>query len=183
MSLTAGFAGLGRMGRPMALAVHRAGFPLQVWNRTASTAHAFAAETGCQAAVHPSDLAASCDVLITMLADDVALQAFYVGPHGALAGLRTGHLVIDMSTVSPQASAALGRQIHDAGGQFVDAPVSGSTTAAEARTLLVMAGGEDSTVAAVRPVLAAMASKVIHVGGPGSGIIMKLAVNTIVYGN
>ena len=68
----------------------------------------------CQAAVHPSDLAASCDVLITMLADDVALQAFYVGPHGALAGLRTGHLVIDMSTVSPQASAALGRQIHDA---------------------------------------------------------------------
>ena len=179
-----GFAGLGRMGAPMARNIVRHGFPVTVWNRTATKAEAFASAnaSGARIAPDPRTLAEGSDVLVTMLAGDLAVREFFGGSSGALLGLRPGAHVVDMSTVSPEASAEVGSAVRAAGARFVEAPVSGSTAAAESGSLLVMAAGEAAAVDAVRPVLEAMSAQVVHVGDVGAGVVMKLAVNTVVYG-
>lgn len=178
-----GFAGLGRMGVPMARRIASAGHDLTVWNRTRAKADAFAADVpGVRVADTPAALAANVDVVVTMLADDAALQDFHLSPGGAVEAVAPGALVIDMSTVSPEASEAVRARVVAAGGRFVQAPVSGSTAAAEAGDLLVLAAGEADDVEAAGPVLRPMAREVVRVGGSGAGLVMKLAVNTVVYG-
>lgn len=176
-----GFIGLGRMGSRMAASVAAAGFPLTVYNRTTARAEAFAAEHGAAVAATPSDLAAAVDVVVTMLADGEALLAVYRGEDGVLAGLRPGAMAVEMSTVGPELVGGLAAEVAASGATLVDAPVSGSVAAAEARTLMIMAGGEVAAVEAVRPVLEAIGGPVLHVGPPGSGATMKLAVNSVIF--
>lgn len=178
-----GFAGLGRMGAPMARRIAAAGFPVSVWNRTTAKAEVFAEEVaGASVAATPGELGGASDVLVTMLADDEAGRGLLLGPDGALAALRSGSLVVDMSTVSPEASAEVRAAAVAAGSRFVEAPVSGSTVAADTGQLLVLAAGTEQDVDAARPVLSTMGREVVRIGGPGTGIVMKLAVNTVVYG-
>lgn len=176
-----GFIGLGRMGSRMAANVAAAGFPLTVYNRTLAKAEAFAADHRATAAATPRELAAAADVVVTMVADGEALLAVYGGDDGVLAGLRPGTTAVEMSTVGPKLVARLGSEVTAAGATLVDAPVSGSVAAAEARTLMIMAGGDDASVSEVRPVLEAIGRPVIHVGPLGAGATMKLAVNSIVF--
>lgn len=180
--LRVGFIGLGRMGFPMATNIAAAGFPLTVWNRTVSKSEQLAGETGAGIAGSPAELAATADVLITMVADGPVLEELYTGRGDMCGSLRAGTVCIDMSTVSPVESLRVAGAVEAAGGRFVDAPVSGSTAPAKAGTLTIMAGGRAEDVDAVRPVLEAMGSRIFHMGPSGSAVTMKLAVNSIVYG-
>ena len=176
-----GFMGLGRMGSLMAANVARAGFPLTVYNRTTSVAEDFAASHRAGVAATPASLAGTSDILISMLADGDALIDTYSMSGGVLEGLRPGALAVDMGTSGPLAFAAVREKVAVVGGTLIDAPVSGSTPAAESGKLLIMVGGDDRQFERVRPVLAAIGSPVL-VGPAGSAATLKLTVNSILYG-
>jgi 3-hydroxyisobutyrate dehydrogenase len=175
------FIGLGRMGRPMATNVARAGHPLVLCNRTPATAEALAAEIGATVASTPREAAEGAEAVITMLADADALRDTYAGDDGAAAGLRRGAIAVDMGTTGPEGVAWLDEVVRGVGGSVVDAPVSGSTATATEGTLTIMAGGTDDDVERVRPVLESIGARVYHLGPTGSGAVMKLAVNSMIF--
>jgi 3-hydroxyisobutyrate dehydrogenase-like beta-hydroxyacid dehydrogenase len=177
-----GFIGLGRMGSRVVKNVAAGGFQVMLWNRTAETARGLADELSAPVADDPAALAAACDVVMTMVADDAAVDDVYLGERGIVAGVSPGKMAIDLSTVSPVTTRRIAKALRDRGADLVDAPVSGSTAAAESRKLTVMAGGEADAVTRVSPVLEAMSAAHRHVGPTGAGAIMKLAVNSIVLG-
>jgi 3-hydroxyisobutyrate dehydrogenase-like beta-hydroxyacid dehydrogenase len=176
-----GFAGLGRMGRPLARHLIRAGLPVAVYNRTAAVAEEFADETGAPAVVSPRSLGERCSVVVTMLSDGPALLGLLGGEDGLVAGLSAGDLVIDMGTTGVEHTTEARRRLAAAGAHLVEAPVSGSVASAESRTLLIMAAGDEQPLADAMPVLRAIADQVIEVGGPGAGVAMKLAVNAVLF--
>jgi 3-hydroxyisobutyrate dehydrogenase-like beta-hydroxyacid dehydrogenase len=176
-----GFAGLGRMGRPMARHLVDAGFPVIVYNRTAAVAEAFAGETGATAVASPRSLGERCSVVVTMLSDGPAVLALLEGDEGLAAGLSAGAVVIDMGTTGVEHTTEARRQLAAVGTDLVEAPVSGSVASAESRKLLIMAAGEKEPLATAVPVLRGIADQVIEVGGPGAGAAMKLAVNAVVF--
>ena len=175
---TVAFLGLGLMGGGMARRVLAAGFPLAVYNRSADSAAALAAE-GARAARSPREAAEGADVIVSMLADDDAARSLWLGPDGAVAGAKTGAIFVECSTVSlgwiKQLSAAAGA----AGCEVLDCPVTGSKPQAAAGELLFLVGGDEATLARARPVLAAMSRDVIHLGPAGSGALMKLINNFV----
>ena len=175
------FIGLGRMGRPMATNAARGGHALVLFNRTPATAEALAAEIGATAAATAREAAEGADVVITMLADADALRESYRGDDGAAAGLRPGAVAVDMGTTGPEGVAWLDETVRAAGGSVVDAPVSGSTATATEGTLTIMAGGTEDDVERVRPVLESIGSRVYHLGATGTGAVMKLAVNSVIF--
>jgi 3-hydroxyisobutyrate dehydrogenase-like beta-hydroxyacid dehydrogenase len=179
-----GFLGLGRMGWPMATNLARAGFPLSVFNRTHSTAERFAEGLGGTVAAcrTPGEVARRSDVVITMLADGEAVQEVFLGENGVLTGIRPGSVAIDMSTISPEEARELGKRVRAAGASFIDAPVSGSVALAESGSLTIMAAGDAGEIDRVRAVLESMGSSIVTMGPSGLGAVMKLAVNTVVYG-
>lgn len=174
--------GTGRMGSAMARALARAGFDLCVHNRTPDRAAILATQVGCRVAATPAEAAAGADVVITMLADDAAVQATYGGPEGLLAGAHPGVVLVDMSTVRPDTIAGFESEARAAGAGILDAPVSGSVHLAEAGTLTLMVGGEAADLERARPVLEGVAKTIFRMGPLGSGAAMKLAVNTVIFG-
>ncbi len=175
-----GFAGLGRMGIPMATNIVDAGFELGVWNRTGSKAHALAAQL--EAAVHrsPRELAEATDVVLTMLASDAASEEVHRGRDGLFAAVGGASVFLVMGTHSPRHIAALAR---DAGDRLVvDAPVSGSTDAATAGRLMIMIGAEPDAIASAVPVLETVGSDLLWFGVRGAATTMKLAVNLLIHG-
>lgn len=174
-----GLIGLGNMGLPMAGRLAAAGFPLSVWNRTPGRAEP-ALAAGATVAASPRELAAACDVVITMLADGAAVRAVLSGPDGVLATARPGTIVIDMSTIGPVLAREIAAEAtaHDV--VFLDAPVSGSVTLAEQGTLTAMIGGPPDAVERARPVLATLTKAQFHLGPAGAGAAMKLAVNILI---
>lgn len=175
------FIGLGRMGSPMAARLATAGWPVAVANRTPGVALALADQVPVRVAADPADAAADADVVITMLADADALASVMDGERGVLSALRPGAIVMDMGTSGPEAVRRLGPRVEAAGGILLDAPVSGSTAAAEAGTLTIMVGGPDEAVERVGPVLAVLGSRVFPMGGSGTGALVKLAVNLVIF--
>ncbi len=175
------FLGLGRMGSRMAAHLPGAGYDLVVYNRSEGAADAFVAGHGGEAARTPAEAASSADVVVSMLADGDVLTQAYTGPDGVLETLRPGAVGVDMGTSGPVAVAAVRRLVVAAGADLVDAPVSGSTPAAEAATLQIMVGGEDQAVTLVMPVLEVLGNPV-HVGPAGAGATLKLAVNSLLLG-
>ncbi|EES71992.1 phosphogluconate dehydrogenase (decarboxylating), NAD binding domain protein [Paenibacillus sp. oral taxon 786 str. D14] len=176
---TIGFIGLGTMGAPMASNLLRAGYPVTVFNRTASKA-APLAELGAAVAPSPKEAAAGADVVITMVSNDDSIAEVYEGENGVLAGIRPGTTVIDCSTISPALVQRLAKQVAALGGAFLDAPVTGSSPAAIDGTLVFMVGGSAETLAQVTDLFYTMGKKVLHMGDNGSGAVAKLAHNTIV---
>src|SRR2546421_3668067 len=174
-----GFAGLGHMGLPMATRLAGHGFPLTVWNRTASRAAALA-DRGVPVAGSPRELAAASDVIITMLADGAAVRTVWCGPDGLLSGCRADCVAVDMSTIGPNAAREIAAEAGRYGADFLDAPVSGSTALAEQGTLTTMVGGPATAFERVRPVLAALTARQLHLGPAGAGAAMKLAVNIMI---
>ena len=171
-----GFAGLGRMGLPMATRLADHGLPLTVWNRTASRADPLA-ERGVPVAGSLAELAAGSDVLITMLADGQAAREVW---SALLPACRPGCTGVDMSTTGPSAAREIAAEAARHGADFLDAPVSGSTALAEQGTLTTMAGGPAEAFERVRPVLAALTARQVHLGPAGAGAAMKLAVNIMI---
>ena len=176
-----GFVGLGRMGSRIARNLAGAGHEIRVWNRTASVAEQWAADNGADVADSLSDLAAASRVLITMLADGDALAEVYGGEGGLAASIGPETLAIDMGTSGPEAFEQVRALVEGRGGTMVDAPVSGATAAAESATLLVMVGATPEVYQQVEPVLQAVGNPV-RVGPTGSAAVLKLAVNSVLYG-
>jgi len=174
-----GFIGLGIMGRAMALNLHRAGFQVSVYNRTRSRTTEFA-DLGCQVASTPRALAKMCDTLITMVSDQAAMDGVMEGPEGAAAAFQGGNALINMSTLSPDYTAGLGKKCYAAGVVFLDCPVSGSKAAAEKGQLVILAGAEKDALERYAPVLRAMGKEIVHAGLPPAGTALKLCVNLIV---
>lgn len=175
-----GFAGLGRMGAPMAANLARAGFRMVLWNRTADKAMELAAAIGADVAATPRELAESTDVVVTMLADDRASMEVHLGPAGVLGASGGAGHVIAMGTHSPEHITQI---VTAAGERMVfDAPVSGSIDAARNAGLMIMVGAEEADIAPVRPVLAALGREIICLGHAGAGATMKLAVNLLIHG-
>lgn len=147
-----GWIGLGNMGTPMVRNLLKAGFPVTVYNRTASKAQALVAE-GAGQVTDPSDLWDEADVLITMVADDAALHDLYKGNGRLLENTPAGKIVIDMSTVSPVTSCELATLLGAKGVEYLDAPVSGSVKPAETGQLVIMVGGKRPVYESARPFL------------------------------
>ncbi|MCE2524962.1 MAG: NAD(P)-dependent oxidoreductase [Acidimicrobiia bacterium] len=180
-AIRVGFSGLGRMGSLMAANLQRAGFDLTVHNRTHAKAESFAASTGAKVATSGRELAEASSIIVTMVADGPALASLLEGPDGIAAGLSPGDIVVDMGTTGLEYTQRARLATEVAGGHLVEAPVSGSTAAAEGATLLVMTAGDEAAAAAAGPVLAAMSARIVHVGGPGAGAALKLAVNSALF--
>jgi 3-hydroxyisobutyrate dehydrogenase/2-hydroxy-3-oxopropionate reductase len=174
--------GVGRMGGAMVGTLARAGFAPVIYNRTRATAETLAEATGATVVDTPADAAAAADVVISILADDNAVRAAYGGETGIASGVRPGGVVLEMATISPATVHEVGALIDDAGGDLVDAPVSGSVSLVESGSLTVMAAGDAASIDKARPVLDALAAKVFHVGSRGAGATTKLAVNSLVHG-
>ena len=174
-----GFIGLGIMGRAMALNLVKAGFKVSVHNRTRQRTAEFA-DLGCEVAATPRALAKACDVLITMVSDNAAMDGVLDGPEGALGALSGGCTLINMSTLSPAYTAALAKKCWNAGIGFLDCPVSGSKGAAESGQLVLLAAGDEPLVEKLSPVLKAMGRSVIYAGRPPAGTALKLCVNLVV---
>ena len=173
-----GFIGLGLMGRPMAANLLKAGFPVTVWNRTASRTEPLVAQ-GAKAAATPREAASCADVLITIVSDPPALEQVTQGEHGALAGLRRGSVLMDSSTVSPSLARRVAAACAERGVEFLDAPVTGGTWGAEKGELVFMVGGPAATLSRVEPVLGAMGKRWFHLGPHGAGQTVKLAMNML----
>lgn len=169
-----GFVGLGIMGKPMAKNLIKAGFPLTVYNRTASRAEEFKS-LGAQVAESPRGAAANADVVITIVTDSPDVRAVILGEGGVIEAVRPGSIVIDMSTISPQVTREIAEALKAKQAQMLDAPVSGGEKGAIEGTLSIMVGGEAETLERVRPVLMAMGKTITHIGPNGMGQVCKLA--------
>ena len=170
------FAGLGAMGSAMAWNIHRGGYPLGVYNRTATATEPFR-EAGVHIYSDPRSAAARADVVVIMVTDGRALHEVVSGPDGIAEGLTAGKAVINMSTVGPEETAAAAEAVSAKGAAFVDAPVSGTVKPAEDGTLVILAGGESNAVSRVTPILKTMGQEVVRCGGVGQGTRMKLVLN------
>ena len=175
MKETVGFIGLGLMGRPMALNLLKAGFPLVVHSRSRGPVEAVAA-AGATAATSSAEVARRSDVIVTMLPDLPDVRQVLAGPDGVLPAVRPGAVIIDMSTIPPTAARELAAEATRHGATFLDAPVSGGEIGAIDGTLAIMVGGEAAAVERVRPVLNAMGNpeRIVHIGESGAGQVCKV---------
>jgi 3-hydroxyisobutyrate dehydrogenase len=171
-----GIAGIGNMGSNIGARLMEVGRTLTVWNRTTEKTKPLA-DAGAKVAKTPAELTSAADVVISLLIDTAAIEAAYHGPQGLLAGDAKGKLFIEMSTVTPEAQAALADKVRGKGAAFVECPVSGSVIPARAGKLLGLMGAEPADAARARPLLEQMCRRVMHAGPVGSGALLKLAVN------
>jgi 3-hydroxyisobutyrate dehydrogenase-like beta-hydroxyacid dehydrogenase len=178
-AIAVGFAGIGRMGLPMARNVLAAGFPLTVYNRSAERCEPLRG-AGAAVAATPAELARECNVVVTMVADAEAAREVIDGPDGVLRAAVPGLVLVEMSTIGPNAARALASAAAVHGVAMIDAPVSGSTSVAEAAQLTAMVGGERTAFERARPVLEAMTKAQFHLGPSGAGAAMKLALNVMI---
>lgn len=177
MSERVGFIGLGIMGRGMVKNLLKAGFDVCVWNRTASRVEAMV-KHGAKAANSPADVASQSSIIITCVSDTPDVEAVITGKDGVIHTLSPGSLVIDMSTISPQATKELGNLIESKGSYMLDAPISGGSEGAEKGTLSIMIGGDTTQLERAMPYFEAMGKTITHVGPRGAGQAVKL-VNQI----
>src|SRR6185369_4224855 len=171
-----GIAGIGNMGSNIGARLMEVGHTLTVWNRTAEKTKPLA-DAGAKVAKSPAELTSAVDVVISLLIDTAAIEAVYHGPQGLLSGDAKGKLFIEMSTVTPEAQAALADKVRGKSAAFVECPVSGSVIPARAGKLLGLMGAEPADAARARPLLEQMCRRVMHAGPVGSGALLKLAVN------
>ncbi len=171
-----GICGMGRMGAAMASRLMAVGHDVTVWNRDAKKTEPLVAE-GAKKADTPAALAASCEVVITMLLNAAALDAVFNGPNGILSADVAGKLIVDTSTVMPETAEKLGRAATAKGAQFVECPVGGTVGPARNGQLIGLVGGEDAAVARARPIIEQLCRRIEHVGPVGSGAKIKLAIN------
>jgi 3-hydroxyisobutyrate dehydrogenase-like beta-hydroxyacid dehydrogenase len=171
-----GFVGLGVMGGRMVNRLLDKGHAVTGYNRTRSKAQ-WLIDRGMKWADSPRAVAAAADFTLSMVTNSAALEEIAGGENGIVSGLASGKIWIDMSTVSPEISAALAARVREKGAELLDAPVSGSVITLEQGKLAVMAGGSAETFERVKPILLDLGPKVTHVGNNGQALVMKVATN------
>lgn len=173
------FIGLGDIGEPMATHLARDPFELVVWNRTSSKAKEFARDHKAKVATTPAEAVRDAAVVITCLPSSAEVEAVLHGENGILDAMRKGSVLIDCTSGDPPTSRSIAAELGGRGVEFIDAPVSGGTTAAKAGTLTVMWGGEATVFERVRPVIEAFGKKIVHAGPVGSGDALKAVNNAL----
>lgn len=174
-----GFIGLGIMGQPMALNLRRGGFDVAVWARKPERAAPLKAE-GITVCDSIKAVAAQSDVIFTCVGDTPDVEQVIFGPEGLAAGAKPGSVIVDMSTISPDATRQFAARLqNEKGVQMLDAPVSGGESGAIAGTLSMMVGGAPDVFARVKPYFEKMGKNIVHVGDNGAGQVAK-ACNQIV---
>jgi 2-hydroxy-3-oxopropionate reductase len=179
MTQVVGFIGLGIMGRPMARNLLKAGYALVVHSRSRGPVDE-TVKAGATAAASPRDVAAQCDVLITMLPNSPDVEQVALGPNGIIEGARRGLIFADMSTISPIVSKKIGAALEPKGVAMLDAPVSGGEKGAIDGALSIMVGGDKAVFERVLPIFQAMGKTITLLGPLGLGGFTKLANQIIV---
>ncbi|SHF27538.1 2-hydroxy-3-oxopropionate reductase [Modicisalibacter ilicicola DSM 19980] len=174
-----GFIGLGIMGRPMAGHLLDAGHALVTVKRGKPLASELA-DKGMQELADPRAVAEQAEVIITMVPDTPDVEQVLFGENGVIEGLQPGTLVIDMSSIAPLPTQEFARRITDAGGEYVDAPVSGGEGGAINAALTIMVGATDKGFERARPILEVMGKTITHIGGHGDGQTCKVANQIVV---
>lgn len=175
---TVGIAGLGRMGHPIAANVLRSGFPTVVWNRTRDKA-ADLLERGATWAESPGAMTRTADIVLSSLADPTAVESVYFGPDGLLDRARSGTILVDLSTGSPDLARRIAAAARERGASFLDAPVAGSIKAATDGQLGIMVGGDRAAFERCEAVFSAIGKAAFYLGDSGNGATMKLVSNAI----
>ena len=175
-----GFIGLGIMGKPMARNLIKAGYPLVVHNRSRKAVEELAAE-GATPAESPREVAEQVDVVITMLPDSADVEQVVLGQNGVVLGLRSGMLLVDMSTIAPATARRVYQALRARGVESLDAPVSGGEVGAKEGTLSIMVGGTAAAFQKVLPIFGVLGKNIVLIGEPGAGQVTK-ACNQIVVG-
>ena len=180
---TIGFIGIGNMGRPMAANLVKGGYQVVAYDADGARAAQFAKNTGAKSAATLAELGAQVDAIVTMLPTGKEVRACLLETEGGAlaANLPRGALVIDMSSADPVGTRQTHADLAKRGLTLVDAPVSGGVPRATDSSLAIMIGGDAAAVAAAKPVLAKMGTRLFEVGGPGNGHAMK-ALNNFVAG-
>jgi len=171
-----GVAGLGNMGRGMALSLQRGGFTVSGYDPSAAATESIARE-GVTVFASVAALADAVDVLILSLPTSDVVEAVVFGAEGLLVGAKSGLLVVDTTTADPNSTRKVAAALAEKGVRFIDAPVSGGPKGAATGTMTMVLGGAADDVAAVTPVLEAMSAKRVHVGPVGAGHVTKLLNN------
>jgi 3-hydroxyisobutyrate dehydrogenase len=170
------FIGLGRMGHGMAARYLECGFTVAVWNRSKAKAEDLIAR-GARWAVSPADAAEGTDAVVTMVADDEASRAVWLGKDGAVNTAKAGTLAIECSTVSYNHALDLARELRGRGLIYIDSPVTGLPDAAASGKLTLLVGAEPADLERARPFLAPLSTTIRHFGAVGSGTVYKLINN------
>ncbi|HEY7915863.1 MAG TPA: NAD(P)-dependent oxidoreductase [Acidimicrobiales bacterium] len=170
-----GFIGLGAMGLPMARHLLEAGHQVTVASRSPGPVQR-AVALGALDGGSPAGVAAASQIVILCVPSSPQVTEVVAG---LLPELTTGHVVVDCSTIDPEVARAEHERVAAAGAAFLDAPLSGGTAGAEAGALTLMVGGEEATLTRARPALEPFAGRIVHVGGPGMGQVVKLCNNLI----
>jgi len=174
-----GFIGLGTMGFPMAINLLKAGFEVQVFNRSQGAVEK-AVANGAVAAGSPKELAEKVDLVLTCLPMPEDVAKVYFAEEGILAGAKPGTILIDHSTVGPEQNRQIYQEAKSLGAHFLDAPISGGPMGAEAATLTIMVGGDKQVFADALPIFQVLGREILHMGDSGSGSIAKLINNLLV---
>jgi 3-hydroxyisobutyrate dehydrogenase len=182
MAERVGFIGLGIMGRGMANNLVKAGFQVRVWNRTASRMQPLV-EAGAEAGSSPADVAAHSDIIVTCVSDTPDVERVLLGEDGVIHGAKPGSLVIDCSTISPQATRDIAAKLAEKNIHMLDAPVSGGSEGAARGTLSIMVGGDEEQFKRASGVFQAMGKTITHIGPVGTGQTVKLVNQVLVVGN
>jgi 2-hydroxy-3-oxopropionate reductase len=178
MNEKVGYIGLGIMGRPMALNLLRAGYPVWVYARRPEAAVPLT-EAGASACDSPSEVGRCADIIFTNVSDTPDVREVVLGDNGIIHGARPGSVVVDNSTISPSATRAMAEALGARGIEMLDAPVSGGEKGAIDGTLSIMVGGKDKVFARVLPLFQVLGKNVVHVGTNGAGQVTK-ACNQVV---
>ena len=175
-----GFIGMGLMGVPMSLRLLAAGYSLSVWNRNASKTEA-ARQAGARVANSVAQLVADSDVVMLCVTDTAAVETIVFGDDGVAANARSGQILIDFSSIEPEATRQMAARLTSACGMhWVDAPVSGGVAGAEQGMLAIMAGGDDALIDRLRPLLAPLSQRVTRMGPVGAGQVTKICNQMLV---
>lgn len=175
-----GFAGIGLMGLPMCRRLLAAGYPLAVWNRNTDKCKPLV-EAGARQVASPAELCQHADVVMLCLADTSVVREVVFGPAGVVEGAKKGQLLVDFSSLEPNATREMAAELAaKTGMSWLDTPVSGGVVGAEAGSLAIMVGGELQDLERVRPVLLSLGQRVTHMGGVGAGQVTKVCNQMIV---
>lgn len=170
--------GTGYMGMPMARNLLKAGYPVNVYNRTEEKAQPLKSDGG-RLVSSPKEAADGAEAVFIMLTKGSAVRDVLEGDNGLLAGLASGTIVINMSTIAPDEARAFAGQVESVGAVYVDAPVSGSVAPAENGQLVLLAGGTKQAVAQCEPFFEVLGKKTIRFGEVGTGSSAKLSINLL----
>ncbi|HEX6436488.1 MAG TPA: 2-hydroxy-3-oxopropionate reductase [Candidatus Binatia bacterium] len=174
-----GFIGTGIMGKPMARNLIKAGYTLIVHNRSRAAVNELSKE-GAHGAANSNEVAARADIIITMLPDSPDVDLVYTGVNGILSGVKSGTLLVDMSTISPAVARKLAGEAKKLSCDMLDAPVSGGEAGAISASLSIMIGGEAAAVERAMPIFESLGKNIVHVGAAGAGQVTKAANQMVV---